>query len=217
MDEIVFVMEDVDAASNVVYARDGARPGVPAVPDGEPIHSGADVLGGDHLDPTSTADTSEPQNDSSTSGSTLSVPAAVRTASAPAWRATSGATLRTSSGGNEPSLISEERKAGILREMARWDAEDDRAYELPFKAQIARFFKQAEVRAVVFLETDGPFFFFFFFCEVGCGCVPTATGLGAGRTCSPVVLFALRRAMSFINALFHFTHGVPLCGCVHRH
>jgi len=162
MDEIVFVMEDVDAASNVVYARDGARPGVPAVPDGEPIHSGADVLGGDHLDPTSTADTSEPQNDSSTSGSTLSVPAAVRTASAPAWRATSGATLRTSSGGNEPSLISEERKAGILREMARWDAEDDRAYELPFKAQIARFFKQAEVRAVVFLETDGPFFFGFF-------------------------------------------------------
>ena len=213
MDEIVFVMEDVDAASNVVYARDGARPGVPAVPDGEPIHSGADVLGGDHVDPTSTADTSEPQNDSSTSGSTLSVPAAVRTASAPAWRATSGATLRTSSGGNEPSLISEERKAGILREMARWDAEDDRAYELPFKAQIARFFKQAEVRAVVFLETDGPFFLVFLRSRLRL----CSNRHGAGRTCSPVVLFALRRAMSFINALFHFTHGVPLCGCVHRH
>lgn len=140
MDEIVFVMEDVDAASSVVFARDGAVNPAKAANSTwgiEPVEDDVD----DAFEP----EAQELKVDAPMDRSSSDLP--IRTISAPTavTRVRSRALSKSTGDALTSAPISKETKSSILQEMSRWGPEKGREPTLPYRAQLEQFFGQAEV------------------------------------------------------------------------
>mmetsp|Transcript_9528 Transcript_9528/g.24555 ORF Transcript_9528/g.24555 Transcript_9528/m.24555 type:complete len:748 (+) Transcript_9528:52-2295(+) len=143
MDEIVFVMEDVDAASSVVYAREGTT--IPGTRAANALWDVSEESEGAAAAPAPVDKASEgaPSTDASPAiGGGYEV---LRTISAPSEvvRTVSRGKLRAEGISSAP--ISKETKNNILKEMAKWGPEKNRGPDIKYRAQLEKFFEQAEV------------------------------------------------------------------------